>query len=74
MPHICYKIFVWDTLEGEIMEKRNRNISFYKAGNGKATRVNVPITWLKEMGITENYKSVEMIYDKEKQVICIKKK
>ncbi|RRD38794.1 AbrB/MazE/SpoVT family DNA-binding domain-containing protein [Leptotrichia sp. OH3620_COT-345] len=56
------------------MEKRNRNISFYKAGNGVATRVNVPITWLKELGITENNKTVELVLDKENKTICIKKK
>lgn len=56
------------------MEKRNLNISFYKAGNGKATRLNIPITWLREMGITENEKEIELVYDKEKKIICIKKR
>lgn len=56
------------------MEKRNLNISFYKAGNGKASRLNIPITWLRELGITESEKEIELIYDKEKKVICIKKR
>lgn len=56
------------------MEKRNLNISFYKAGNGKATRVNLPMPWLRKLGITEEQKEVELELDEEKQVIIIKKR
>ena len=57
------------------MEKRNLNISFYKAGNGKATRVNIPMPWLRKLGITEEEeKAVELELDEEKQVIIIKKR
>ena len=56
------------------MDKRNLNISFYKAGNGTSSRLNIPIKWLREMGINENEKSVEVIYDDVEKTICIKKR
>ena len=67
--------YIFGTNEKEqIMEKRNLNISFYKAGNGKATRVNIPMPWLRKLGITEEEKAVELELDEEKQVIIIKKR
>ena len=55
------------------MEKKKRNISFYKAGGGVSTRINLPKEWINEMGLTTENKEVELIYDKEKQTITIKK-
>lgn len=56
------------------MEKRDLNISFYKAGNGKASRINIPMPWLRKLGITEEEKTVELIFDEENQTITLKKK
>lgn len=56
------------------MEKRNLNISFYKAGGTLATRLNVPIPWIKKLGITPEEKGIEMIFDEEKEEIIIRKK
>lgn len=56
------------------MEKRDLKISFYKAGNGVSTRLNVPIVWLRKMDITENDREVELIFDEKKQHLLIKKK
>ncbi|BBM35440.1 AbrB/MazE/SpoVT family DNA-binding domain-containing protein [Pseudoleptotrichia goodfellowii] len=56
------------------MEKRKLNISFYKAGTGKATRLTVPIKWLRELGITEDEKSIDLIFDRENQQLIIKKR
>ncbi|MGK4197940.1 AbrB/MazE/SpoVT family DNA-binding domain-containing protein [Fusobacterium sp. HC1336] len=56
------------------MEKRNLNISFYKAGGTLATRLNVPIPWVKKLGITPEEKGIEMIFDEEKEEIIIRKK
>ncbi len=56
------------------MEKRDLNISFQKAGNGKNVRLIVPIPWLRELGITEEEKQVELIFDKENNQLILKKK
>ncbi|WP_294656156.1 AbrB/MazE/SpoVT family DNA-binding domain-containing protein [uncultured Fusobacterium sp.] len=56
------------------MEKRELNISFYKAGNGEATRISLPKPWLRELGITKENKTVELIYDKENEQLIIRKK
>ena len=56
------------------MEKRNLNISFYKGGNGTATRLTVPIKWLRELGITPEEKEIELIFDKENKQLIIKKR
>lgn len=56
------------------MEKRPLNISFYKAGNGKASRLTIPIPWLRKMGITEEEKAVMLEFDEENKIITIRKK
>lgn len=56
------------------MEKRELNISFYKAGNGEATRISLPKPWLRELGITKEEKTVEVIFDKENHQLIIRKK
>ena len=56
------------------MEKRDLNISFYKAGNGTATRLTVPITWLRKLGITPENRAVELFFDEEKKQLILKKK
>lgn len=59
----------------ENFKKRDLNISFYKAGNGIGTRISLPKTWLTEIGITKESKTVELILDeKNKQLIIRKKK
>ncbi|MBQ9658924.1 MAG: AbrB/MazE/SpoVT family DNA-binding domain-containing protein [Clostridia bacterium] len=56
------------------MEERKLNIIFNKSGSGSTnTKVSLPITWIKQMGITQNNREVVAIYDEEKQEITIKK-
>lgn len=56
------------------MEERILNISFAKTGNGYLTsRLAIPITDLRDMGITPEDRSIKYIYDKEKKQIIIKK-
>ena len=56
------------------MEERKLNIIFNKSGSGSInTKVSLPITWIKQMGITENNREVVATYDEEKQEIIIKK-
>ena len=57
------------------MEKRELNISFYKAGNaGVSNRITLPRKWIQSMEITENDKMVEVYFDDENKTITIKKK
>lgn len=56
------------------MEKRDLNVSFYKAGDGTGTRITLPKPWLKQMGVTEEEKQIELIFNEETQEITIRKK
>lgn len=57
------------------MDKRDLNVSFYKAGlGGKSGRIVLPRPWLKKLGITEEEKEIELILDEEKDQIIIRKK
>lgn len=48
------------------MEKRILNVSLVKGGSGSTTgRVILPITWLKEMGITKENRSIKVVFDGE---------
>lgn len=60
---------------GRIMEKRDLNVSFYKAGDGIGTRITLPKPWLAKLGITQDEREIELILDEEKQqlIICKKK-
>jgi hypothetical protein len=55
------------------MEKRVVKVMFAKGGSGSLhTKLNVPITWIRAMGITEEQREVEVSFDGEK--ITIQKK
>ena len=57
------------------MEKRDLNISFYKAGNGGiSNRITLPKKWVEKIGITPDNRAVEIILDEENDSIIIKKK
>ena len=59
----------------EKFKKRDLNVSFYKAGNnGIATRITLPKPWLSEIGITEEERTIELIFDKENEQLIIRKK
>lgn len=56
------------------MEGRKLNVSFAKTGNGYlTTRVALPITDLRDMGVTEKDRKIIYYYDKENEQIIIKK-
>ena len=56
------------------MEGRKLNVSFAKTGNGYlTTRVALPITDLRDMGVTENNREIIYYYDKGNEQIIIKK-
>jgi len=52
------------------MEKRILKILFAKGGSGSLhTKLNVPITWIRAMGISQENREVEILFDGEKIVI-----
>ena len=52
------------------MNKRNLNISFVKSGAGNISpRLILPISWIKEMNITEEERSVMVEFDGEKIIV-----
>ena len=56
------------------MNKRILRISFNKSGSGSITkRLTLPSSIMKDMGITEDEREVEMIYDENGKEITIKK-
>lgn len=56
------------------MEERKLKVIFGKDGRGATnTKITLPVTWLKEMGITQDEREVIMEYDKENEIITIKK-
>ena len=59
---------------GRKMEKRDLKITFHKAGNGKGSKISLPIPWLREIGITEDERDVELILDKKHKSLVIRKK
>lgn len=56
------------------MEERELNVSFYKAGNGIATRINLPKTWVNKLDITSEDRKVIVKFDEENEIITICKK
>ena len=56
------------------MEKRVLKVIFGKDGRGATnTKLTLPITWLREMGIAQDERDVSVEYDKENEQIIIKK-
>ena len=56
------------------MDKRILNISFNRAGSGSVTkRLIIPSKVIADMGITNEEREVEFIYDDTKKEITIKK-
>ncbi len=56
------------------MEKRTLKVSFSKAGNGIGARIPLSVPFLKKLGITQEEREVDIVYDEEKQIITIQKK
>ncbi len=55
------------------MEKKKRNVMFPKSGAGSISpRITLPVTWLRELNITEEERGVEVIFTGKE--IIIKKK
>lgn len=56
------------------MECKNLSISFNKGGSGGVSpRISLPISFLRDMGITENQNTISVYYNKNSKEIKIKK-
>ncbi len=55
------------------MEERKAKISFPKSGNGIGARIVLSVPLLRELGINQDDRAVIVCYDKEKEVITIRK-
>lgn len=59
----------------EIKEKKSKKVIFTKSGSGAInTRVSLPVSWIKEMGITEDNKEIVAILTSDNKIILEKKK
>lgn len=55
------------------MKKRELKISFTKSGSGSnSSRITLPISWIKQMGLNIDKRDVEVNFNKEKNTIEIK--
>ena len=56
------------------MEGRKLNVSFGKSGAGSISpKLSIPVTDLRDMGVTPEEREIIYYYDKENQQIIIKK-
>lgn len=56
------------------MESRKLKISFNKSGRGTLTpKLALPTLIIRDMGITEEDRDIELLYDEEKKEIILKK-
>lgn len=57
------------------MEKRSLKISFMKSGSGStSSRITLPITWIKKMGLDIDNREVEVIFNEKDNSIKIEPK
>lgn len=57
------------------MEKRTAKILWSKSGKGSdTTRVTLPVSWVRQMGLTYNERELGISFDEETGTITIQKK
>lgn len=51
-------------------EPREINVSYSKSGSGSiTTRINIPITWLRKLGVDEESREVILEFDEDRIII-----
>ena len=56
------------------MEERKLKVIFSKDGRGATnTKITLPISWLKDMGVSQENREVKLIYDENTKQIIIEK-
>lgn len=54
-------------------EKRTLSVSFNKSGSGSiSTKLNIPITWMEELGVSSEDREVEVTLEDDKILISKK--
>lgn len=52
------------------MESRNLKVSFNKSGSGSiSASIRLPITWIKELGINQDNRDVEVCFSEDQIII-----
>lgn len=56
------------------MEERHNKALFMKSGTGSLnSRINIPITWIRDMGLSKEHPQILLLYDDKAKQILIKK-
>lgn len=56
------------------MDERKAKVLWGKSGSGSdVTRVTIPVSWIRDMGLTKEEREFEISYDKDKKIIILKK-
>ncbi len=56
------------------MEERILKVLWNKSGSGSISpRISLPMSWIKDMGLSQEKREVNIKYDKEKKQIIIEK-
>ena len=56
------------------MEERKLKVIFGKSGSGSISpRISLPMSWIKDMGLSQEKREVKVEYDENQKIITIKK-
>ena len=56
------------------MEVRKLKVNLFKSGSGSVNaKVTLPITWIRDLGVTPEDREIDVEYDEEKKEIIIRK-
>ena len=57
------------------MDKRVAKVLWSKGGNkSDNTRITLPVSWIRDMGLTKEIREMDIEYDQEKKIITLRKK
>ncbi|MGL5149398.1 MAG: AbrB/MazE/SpoVT family DNA-binding domain-containing protein [Cetobacterium sp.] len=57
------------------MEKREAKVLWSKSGKGSdTTRITLPVTWIRQMGLTYDERELDIYFDEKARTITLKKK
>lgn len=57
------------------MDKRVAKVLWSKSGaKSDITRITLPVSWIRDMGLTKEIREMDIEYDQEKKIITLRKK
>ncbi|WP_300389198.1 hypothetical protein [Fusobacterium sp.] len=57
------------------MDKRIAKVLWSKGGTrSDTTRITLPVSWIRDMGLTKEIREMDIEYDQEKKIITLRKK